>query len=127
MRQHIDTVAWIHIATGAMGVLAALAVGGVIGGLGLFSGDAASAGIIALIGAFVAVLFALLSVPALVGGWGLLRRKSWARMLVLIVSFLSLPGFPIGTLIGGYSIWVLMSDESRQILSGGNSYPPLPR
>lgn len=127
MRQHIDTVAWVHIASGAIGVLTALVLGGVIGGLGLFTGDAAAAGFIALIVAFVAVLFALLSVPALVGGWGLLRRKSWARMLVLIVSFLSLPGFPLGTLIGAYSIWVLMSDESRQILSGGDSYPPLPR
>lgn len=127
MRQHIDTVAWIHLATGAFGVLMALAVGGVIGGLGLFSGDAASAGIFALIAAFVVVLFGLLSVPALVGGWGLLRRKPWARMLVLIVSFLTLPGFPIGTLIGAYSIWVLMSDESRQILSGRDSHPPLPR
>ncbi len=127
MRQHIDTVAWIHLATGAIGVLTALVLGGVIGGLGLFSGDAGTAGIIALIAAFVAVLFALLSVPALVGGWGLLRRKPWARMLVLIVSFLSLPGFPIGTLIGAYSIWVLMNDESRHILSGSDSYPPLPR
>jgi hypothetical protein len=63
------------------------------------------------------VLLALLSVPALVGGWGLLKRKPWARLLVLIVSFLSLPGFPVGTLIGGFSIWVLMSDESREILS----------
>jgi hypothetical protein len=127
MRQHIDTVAWINIASGALGVLMALLVGGIIGGVGLFTGDAASAGILALIAAFVAVLFGLLSVPALVGGWGLLRRKPWARMLVLIVSFLSLPGFPIGTLIGAYSIWVLMSDESRQILSGRDSYPPLPR
>lgn len=126
MRQHIDTVAWIHIATGAIGVLAALLVGGVLGGLGLIMGDAGT-GIVALIVAFVAVLFALLSVPALVGGWGLLRRKPWARMLVLIVSFLSLPGFPVGTLLGGYSIWVLMSDESRHILSGRDSYPPLPR
>ncbi|MBD0319294.1 MAG: hypothetical protein ICV87_03110 [Gemmatimonadetes bacterium] len=127
MRQHIDTVAWIHIATGAVGVLAALLVGGVIGGVGLFSGDAGTAGVLALVAGFVAVLFGLLSIPALVGGWGLLRRKPWARMLVLIVSFLSLPGFPIGTLIGAYSIWVLMNDESRQILSGGDSYPPLPR
>ena len=122
MRQHIDTVAWLHIATGALGVLSAFAVGGLIGGLGLFSGDAQTAGIIALAAAFVAVLFGLISIPALVGGWGLLKRKPWARLLVLIVSFLSLPGFPVGTLIGGYSIWVLMNDESRNILSGGDPH-----
>jgi hypothetical protein len=75
----------------------------------------------------VAVVLALLSVPSLVGGWGLLKRRPWARMLVLIVSFLNLLNFPLGTLVGGYSIWVLMNDESRQILSGADSYPPLPR
>ncbi len=117
MRQHIDTVAWLHIATGALGIFAALAVGAIMGGVGLFSGDAQLAGILGLLAAFVMVLFSLLSVPALVGGWGLLKRKPWARLMVLIVSFLSLPGFPVGTLIGAYSIWVLMSDESRQILS----------
>ena len=117
MRQHIDTVAWLHIATGALGLLSAFGVGAIVGGVGLFSGDAQTAGILGLVAAFVMVLLGLLSVPALVGGWGLLKRRPWARLMVLIVSFLSLPGFPVGTLIGGYSIWVLMSDESRQILS----------
>jgi hypothetical protein len=117
MRQHIDTVAWLHIASGALGLLAAVSVGAIVGGVGLFAGDAQTAGILALVAAFVMVLLGLLSVPALVGGWGLLKRKPWARLMVLIVSFLSLPAFPVGTLIGAYSIWVLMSDESRQILS----------
>lgn len=126
MRQHIEIVAWIHLASGILGVLGALTVGGALGTVGLFSGDAEAAGILAVVAAFVTILFGLLSVPALVGGWGLLKRKPWARIMVLIVSFLSLFGFPIGTLIGGYSIWVLMNDESRRILSGGGSYPPLP-
>ena len=127
MRQHIDTVAWIHIAFGALGVLAALAVGGVVGGAGFFADDAQTAGILVLVAGFIAVGLALLSVPSLVGGWGLLKRRPWARMLVLIVSFLNLLNFPLGTLAGGYSIWVLMNDESRHILSGADSYPPLPR
>lgn len=127
MRQHIDTVAWIHIAFGALGVLAALAVGGVVGGAGLFADDAQATGFLVLLAGFIAVVLALLSVPSLVGGWGLLKRRPWARMLVLIVSFLNLMNFPLGTLVGGYSIWVLMNDESRQILSGTDSYPPLPR
>ncbi|HEY0153241.1 MAG TPA: hypothetical protein VGB92_14645 [Longimicrobium sp.] len=121
MRQHIDIVAWLHIAFGGLGVLAALAVGGLLGGLGLFADDAQTAGILALVAGFVAVVMGLLSVPSLVGGWGLLKRRPWARMLVLIVSFFDLLNFPIGTFLGGYSIWVLMSDESRHILSGAES------
>ena len=128
MRQHIDIVAWIHIAFGALGVLAALAVGGLLGGAGLFADDAQTAGFMVLLAGFVAVVLGLLSVPSLVGGWGLLKRRPWARMVVLIVSFLNLLNFPLGTLLGGYSIWVLMNDESRHILYGGTEpYPPLPR
>jgi hypothetical protein len=118
MRQHIDTVAWIHIAFGGLGVLAALAVGGFVGGLGLFADDAQTAGILALVAGFIAVVMGLLSVPSLVGGWGLLKRRPWARMLVLISSFLHLLNIPVGTIVGAYSIWVLMNDESRHILSG---------
>ncbi|HEX8208901.1 MAG TPA: hypothetical protein VF584_01845 [Longimicrobium sp.] len=121
MRQHIDTVAWIHIAFGGLGVLLALAVGGLLGGLGLFADDAQTTGFVVLLAGFVAVVMGLLSVPSLVGGWGLLKRRPWARMLVLIVSFFDLLNFPIGTLLGGYSIWVLMNDESRHILSGADS------
>lgn len=127
MRQHIDTVAWIHIAFGALGVLAALAVGGIVGGAALFADDVQTTGFMVLLAGFIAVVMGLLSVPSLVGGWGLLKRRPWARMLVLIVSFLNLLNFPLGTLVGGYSIWVLMNDESRHILSGADAYPPLPR
>jgi hypothetical protein len=99
----------------------------VVGGAALFADDAQTTGIMVLLAGFIAVVMGLLSVPALVGGWGLLKRRPWARMLVLIVSFLNILNFPLGTLVGGYSIWVLMSDESRHILSGADSYPPLPR
>jgi len=127
MRQHIDTVAWIHIAFGGLGVLAALAVGGLVGGAAFFADDAQTTGFMVLLAGFIAVVMGLLSVPSLVGGWGLLKRRPWARMLVLIVSFLNLLNVPLGTLVGGYSIWVLMNDESRHILYGTDSYPPLPR
>lgn len=122
MRQHVDYVAYLHLAFGVVGLGVAFLVGGIVGGAGLLSGDAQSAGILGVIAAFVTIFLGILAVPELVGGWALLRRKPWGRMLVLILSALHIFGFPIGTLSGAYSIWVLMNDEVRQMFNGGVRY-----
>jgi hypothetical protein len=54
---------------------------------------------------------ALLSV---ITGWGLLGLKGWARWLAIVLAALSLPLFPIGTIIGVLIIWYLLKDEVRQ-------------
>jgi hypothetical protein len=47
-------------------------------------------------------------------GWGLLRREPWARMLTIVLSFLALFHFPLGTALGIYSLWVLLSTQSER-------------
>lgn len=123
MQQHIKVVAWIHLLFGIFGVGSALLFGGLGAIVGLFSGDAGglmAGGIIGLLSIF----FGLLALPALLGGWGLLNYKPWARIVVIVLSVLNLLNFPIGTLIGGYSLWVLLNDETQQILRarGGERY-----
>jgi hypothetical protein len=43
------------------------------------------------------------------GGWGLMQREPWARILVLILAFISLFNVPFGTAVGIYTMWVLLS------------------
>lgn len=57
----------------------------------------------------VALIF--LSILSFLGSIGLLMYKSWARYLIIILSFISLLFFPIGTIIGVYSIWILFKKE----------------
>jgi len=123
MHQHLKIVGWIHLAFGLMGVLGALLLGGLGTIIGLFTGGGEgllAGGVMGLLAAF----FALLSLPSLLAGWGLLNYKPWARILTIILSVLHLPGFPVGTLTGGYSLWVLLNDETQQILRarGGQRY-----
>lgn len=47
-------------------------------------------------------------------GIGLLRRASWARLLAIIVAFLSLIKLPLGTALGVYTLWVLLPGASGQ-------------
>lgn len=62
---------------------------------------------------FIAVCLLMLGLPALIAGFGLLARKSWARPLTLIIAVFSLFAFPIGTLLAAYQFWVLaINDET---------------
>jgi hypothetical protein len=54
---------------------------------------------------------AALSVAA---GWGLLQREPWARMLTIVLSFLSLFNVPLGTALGIYGLWVLLPATSER-------------
>jgi len=64
----------------------------------------------AWLGSFLAV-FGLIH---LILAWGLYERKQWARPLGLVIGFLALIRFPLGTALGIYTIWVLLPEMSRQ-------------
>lgn len=78
------------------------------GGAGLLAGG---------IGFLVAVLVALLSLPSLIAVWGLLKRKSWSRILAIVLGVLSLLSVPFGTILGIYTIWALTKPEAQRALS----------
>ena len=45
-------------------------------------------------------------------GWGLLQHEGWARVFALIVGFIALLNVPIGTVLGIYTLWVLLPAQS---------------
>jgi hypothetical protein len=49
-----------------------------------------------------------------IAGWGLLQREAWARVLALVLGFISLFIIPFGTAIGVYTMWVLLPSGSQQ-------------
>lgn len=118
MDKHVTVVAALHIGFGALGVLISFIVLFVVVGAGLFSGDEEAIAITSVVGPLVAFVVCLYSVPRIIGGFGLLKHKSWARILILIMSVLALVNIPVGTAIGVYSIWVLVRDETLQLFKG---------
>jgi hypothetical protein len=61
------------------------------------------------------VVMGLLSILGLVGSIALLSYKPWGRIMVIIVAALGCLNIPLGTLIGVYTIWVLMQDETLKL------------
>ncbi|MGC2171045.1 MAG: zinc ribbon domain-containing protein [Candidatus Sulfotelmatobacter sp.] len=49
-----------------------------------------------------------------IAGWGLLQREPWARILALVLGFVSLFHIPFGTVLGVYTLWVLLPAQSRE-------------
>ena len=111
MSTHIKILGWLHIIFGALGLLSAFGIlaSSFLGGL--FSGHlfGALGGI--LTGAVFALIAFLSGITGLAAGVGLLQHQRWARTLTLLLSIFSLIRWPIGTIIGVYGLWVLLSSE----------------
>ena len=58
-----------------------------------------------------------LSVGQICVGTGLRRLRSWARIPTGILSGLGLLGFPIGTLINAYILWLVFSQKGTVVFS----------
>ena len=97
-------------------LIAAMIVFISVTGGGLLSGEAEAIAITSTVGTVVTYFLVLISLPGLFAGYGLLKFRPWSRILTLILGFLNLVNIPFGTALGVYTIWVLMQDETEEIL-----------
>ena len=114
MRTHIKTVAIVNILYSALGLLVAASV--LIGGIfsGILSGGLFSFLAITVASMVGAVILGAISLFGVIAGFGLLNHRSWARYVIMAVSAFRLLKWPFGTLFGGYSLWVLMQEETQR-------------
>jgi hypothetical protein len=124
MDKHITALGIIYIAFSILGIIAAVIVFLTVTGGGLMSGDPEAMAITAGVGISVSALIMVLSVPGILGGYGLLKKYNWARIVVLILGFLNLLNIPIGTAIGIYTIWVLFNDETVKMFTSQPAVAP---
>lgn len=115
MEKHINLLGGLYIAFSIMGIFAGAVVFAVFVGSGLISGDTDAIAITSTVGTIIAVFLFIFALPELIGGIGLLKKKSWSRILVLVLGFLNLIKIPVGTALGIYTIWVLMKDETEKL------------
>jgi hypothetical protein len=113
---HVKILGWLYILSSAlmlvMGFLGLL----FLAGIGLFgaieSTEPEVFAILTFLGTMGLIFFGLLSLPGLAAGYGLLKHKSWGRILTLIVAFFKLFDFPLGTALATYTFWVLIQDDA---------------
>ncbi len=66
-----------------------------------------------LLGSIAAGLL-IFALVGLVTGWGLLTKQPWARMAAIFLGSVNLIAVPFGTMLGIYTLWVLLPAESEQ-------------
>jgi hypothetical protein len=123
VKRHVDFLAWLYVAWGALFLLVAVAGFALAGGAYAMSGSTAPSPIASPIAArLTAASLAVLSVLALV--WAILHLwighaigayRPWARLLALGLAVVNLVVLPAGTALGAYACWVLLKDEGRKV------------
>ena len=118
MKKHIDVLGYLYLALGALGLLAALVTFFAIVGGGQLADDPDAEAVTSGVGSLISLFIALISLPNLLAGYGLLKRRSWARGLALVLGFINLFNVPLGTALGIYTFWVLLKDEASAHFTG---------
>lgn len=129
MAQHVKILGILHIIYAGLVVLAGIVVLVIMGGIaGIIStadtspDSQVASPILGLIGIGVFCLLLVLSLPGIIGGFGLLQFKPWARILIIVLSAFELISVPFGTALGVYGLWVLLNRETERLFEAP---PPL--
>ena len=121
MEKHVTFVAVINIAFGFLGIFLGFVLFVILIGAGLISHDPEAMTITTIVGIAVGCFLILISIPEIIGGFGLLKRRPWARVLVLIIAVLDLMFIPLGTLIGIYELWVLLQEDTAKLFQASKA------
>ncbi|WP_163326194.1 hypothetical protein [Draconibacterium mangrovi] len=112
MEKHINVVATLQIGYSIFGLIIATTIFILFHLIGDFADDHEAEFVLSIIANVIMIIAFIVSLPGILAGIGLFKRKEWARILTLIISVLNLFSFPIGTGIGVYSIWALVQPEN---------------
>jgi hypothetical protein len=106
-------LAWVHLMIGGLGLgLFAIFIAGA-----LAAHDPAYEDEVALIGGGLGLLSLAYFLPSFIGGLGLLKGWPWARWIIWLESGALLLAIPVGSLLAGLNIWVLLA--TREISPDG--------
>lgn len=118
MESHVKALGTLYIILGGLGLLGSALFFIILVGAGLISGDGEALAVTTLVGTVSAILITMISLPGVICGMGLLQRKPWARVLVLVLGVINLAYFPLGTALGIYTLWVLIHRDVEPVFAG---------
>ena len=64
---------------------------------------------------FLGLFYGAMTVPSFIAGYGLLKRKKWAKTASIIAGVLSGMSFPMGTAVCVYTFWFLFSEPGKTL------------
>lgn len=113
MEVHIRAAGIANILLGLLGIVGGCLIFLLLGG----PVSLAQEGEIGLLIAAFGIGNLLIGVPCIFLGAKLMLYTSWVRAPLIVVSALNLLNIPFGSVVGTYTLWVLLAQESEPILS----------
>lgn len=114
MEKHMNILGWLYIGINLLFIVLAVVlffsfrfVGQVVEGETAFYLSRAFA-------TGVAIFFTLISIPGIIVGIGLLKRRSWAEVIALVLGLINIFNVPIGTILGVYTLWVILKYRNQK-------------
>jgi hypothetical protein len=80
-------------------------------------GAAVGAAVLGFAGVALTITLLAFAIPFLIGAWGLWTRRSWARVLGIILGILCLVIWPAGTLIAIYALVILFRKDTEALFT----------
>lgn len=123
MTTHVKVLAVLGLVLGALGLVFAVFSSAVVGILATLIGRshdenaALGLAVLGLSGIALATYLVTMSIVSLLCGWGLLKRRRWARTLGIVIAAVSLIQFPLGTILGAYALWVLFNKQTEAMFT----------
>jgi hypothetical protein len=131
MATHVKVLAVLYLVFSGLFLLSALLLLVFLGGAATIVGTAAPSEeaaiaipIIGLTGIALGVFLLALALPGLIAGWGLLNFRPWARILTIVLSAINLLNVPVGTVLGLYGLWVLLSKDTEPLFTDSVAVRP---
>jgi hypothetical protein len=62
----------------------------------------------------IGIILFFIGLGGVLVGWGLLKRRAWARIVTIVLGFIALLHPPFATALGIYTLWVLLPSESER-------------
>ena len=121
MSSRVDLVGVLFIIWGLLTTLVglstlALGVGAVaLMASGATTGGQFAAGITAAAFTTLALIAILWGLAHIIVGIPLRRRRHWSRVAAMVLGSIDLVLLPYGTALGGFALWVLLSEEGKKV------------
>jgi uncharacterized membrane protein len=120
MDSKINTVGILWMVLGILTILGAvfMAVSGGAFMAGMHAPDERAGGaIFASIMWIIAAFVLVIGIFEFLAGSALRKHRPWARIAIIVLSIINLFGFPIGTIVGIYSLVVLLSADAKPVFT----------
>ena len=121
MDKHVTLAGAFNLALGIMGILGVIIGSTMMATLVNYIEEPQAGAIVMLAVTLGFFYLAISSAAQIICAIGLLKKRSWSRVPMIIVSAVKLLDIPLGTALGIYTIWAMIQDETKTVLSAGGN------